>query len=83
MSATDRDAAREQIEETREALGDTVEQLVHKADVKARVKDDLDDRKRDLRIRLDHLASSARDHPAPLVAALVFLAVLLLTRPRG
>jgi hypothetical protein len=82
MSATDRDAAREQIEETREALGETVEQLAHKADVKARVKDNLDDRKRDLRARLDHLAATARDHPAPFVAALVFLAVLLLTRSR-
>lgn len=41
----DPDELRSQIEETREGLGDTVEALSHKLDVKARAKDGIEERK--------------------------------------
>lgn len=44
-SITDPEELRAQIEETRDGLGDTVEALTYKLDVKARAKDEIDDRK--------------------------------------
>ena len=43
------EALREQIEQTREELGDTVEALSAKADVKGQVKEKVDERKAQLR----------------------------------
>jgi hypothetical protein len=45
------------IESTRQALGDTVEALAHKADVKARVGEKVDERKAELRRSINNVRS--------------------------
>jgi hypothetical protein len=65
----DPEQIREEIEETRRELGDTVEALAAKADVKAHVQD-----------RIERTRASARANPAPLVVAGVCLAALVVWR---
>jgi len=48
-------AIREEIEETREELGDTVAALAHKTDVKARAKDKVEDVKESVRGKRDEV----------------------------
>ena len=58
---------RRDIERTRRELGDTVEQLSHKADVKAQV-----------RAKRDEVEARARENPLPVGAAAAGIAVGLL-----
>jgi Protein of unknown function (DUF3618) len=51
---------RTQIEETREALGDTAEALAHKADLKGRVKGKVDARKAQFHQRQENAKTKAR-----------------------
>ena len=63
-SKDDPEVLRRDIERTREELGETVEALSHKADVKAQVAEKVDERKADLRERGDALkakVSGARE----------------------
>jgi hypothetical protein len=69
------------IESTRRALGDTVEALTRKADVKARVGDKVDERKAELRRSVDNVRRRATDsaqrleRPPGRIVVLVLLAV--------
>jgi dienelactone hydrolase len=67
--AKDPEQIREDIEATRRELGDTVEALAAKADVKAQVGR-----------RIESTKASARANPAPLVVAGVCLGALVVWR---
>lgn len=61
---------RRQIEQTRRELGDTVEALSHKADVKAQA-----------RLKKEEVQERVRSNPTPLAAAIGgFLVLLILLR---
>lgn len=64
---------RDEIVATREELGDTVEALAHKADVKARVDEAVTERKQ----QLQHRAQDLRGRPGVLAAAGAALVGLL------
>jgi hypothetical protein len=66
----DPEVVRAQIAETRQALGDTVDALVEKTDVKGRVAAKLDERRARLRDAIDNR------QPAPLGALVALFAVL-------
>lgn len=68
-TAKDPEQLREDIEATRQELGDTVEALAAKADVKAQVQR-----------RVESTKESARRNPRPLVVAGVCLAALIVWR---
>jgi ElaB/YqjD/DUF883 family membrane-anchored ribosome-binding protein len=58
--AKDPDELREEIEATRREMGDTVEALAYKADVKARVRDKIDSTKESAAQKKDDLMGKAR-----------------------
>jgi Protein of unknown function (DUF3618) len=70
-TAKDPEQIREEIEETRQELGDTVEALAAKADVKAQVHRQVESTK-----------ASVQRNPAPLAAAGVLVAAFLVWRLR-
>lgn len=72
---TDADLHRD-IETTREALGDTVEALVRKTDVKARVGEKVDERKAQLRRSVDDV------RPGPVIALVVAAALVVVALVR-
>ena len=57
----DPEQLREEIEATRQELGDTVEALAYKADVKARVRDKIDATKESASQKKDDLLGKARE----------------------
>jgi ElaB/YqjD/DUF883 family membrane-anchored ribosome-binding protein len=59
--ATDPEQLREEIEETRRELGDTVEALAAKADVKARVHEKVESTKESVVHKKDELLGKARE----------------------
>ena len=74
-TAKDPEQIQREIEETRRELGDTVEALAAKADVKAQVHG-----------RIERVKASARSHPAPLAAVgvgLIGLVAWRFTKRRG
>ena len=74
---------RQEIAETRSELGDTVEALAAKADVKARAQEKVAEVKAEARDRVAALRDTARQRPAPLVvtgAAVATVGVLVLRR---
>jgi hypothetical protein len=88
--ASERDALLEQIEETREELGATVEALAHKADIKAHVHEKVEERKEHLQQvqveatgKLRETLSSPRVPAAIAVAATLLLALSLRRSRRG
>ncbi len=88
---TDPEVLRAQIDETRAELGDTVEALAGKADVKGQIKETVEDKKEQVRERQDQASAEikkvgerAKDNPAPFAAAgAVALLVIVLLRRRG
>jgi MYXO-CTERM domain-containing protein len=81
----DQEALRTQIEQTRAELGETVEALSAKADVKTQVKDKVDERKAQLRdqqaraeVKFKEVSEEAKNNPAPFAAAAAGGVVLLL-----
>jgi hypothetical protein len=79
--ASEREALLEQIEETREELGATVEALAHKADIKAQVHEKVEERKEHLHQLQDEATGKLRttlDGPAVPAAIAVAATVLLL-----
>jgi ElaB/YqjD/DUF883 family membrane-anchored ribosome-binding protein len=91
--SSDAESLRQEIEDTRAALGDTVEALAGKADVKGQVRHQAEERREqvrrlqdDARERARHAADTARERPAPagalVAAAGALLGVLLLRRRR-
>ncbi|MFP5364964.1 MAG: DUF3618 domain-containing protein [Thermoleophilia bacterium] len=83
---SEREALLEQIEETREELGATVEALAHKADIKAQVHEKVEERKEQLHQVQAEATGKLRetlDRPAvPAAIAAVGLLLLLLARRR-
>ena len=82
-SAADAAVVRAQIAETRQALGDTVEALVAKTDVKGRVTAKVDQRKAQLHDQGERViaqarnaAENARRRPIPIAVVAALLAVL-------
>ncbi len=67
--AKDPEQIREEIEETRREMGDTVEALAAKADVKARMKDKVSATKESAAQKKDDLLGKARDTPPDSVSA--------------
>ena len=86
---TEREALIEQIEETREELGATVEALAHKADVKAQVHEKVEQRKEHLHQMQAEATGKLRTTldgplvPAAIAAAATLLLLLSLRRSRG
>lgn len=81
----DQAALRDEIEETRAELGETVEALSAKADVKGQVKEKVEERKEQLRgqqaqaeAKLGELREQAKGNPLPLAAAAGGAILLLL-----
>ncbi|GGP71728.1 DUF3618 domain-containing protein [Saccharothrix coeruleofusca] len=94
----DPDVLRADIELTRQELGDTVEALVHKVDVPARVKENAHERVEQVKQRGQQVKEKAtavagqaagalpppvRRHPAALVAGVVALLLVLWQLTRG
>jgi predicted transcriptional regulator len=80
----EREALIEDIKETREELGATVEALAQKADVKAQVHEKVDEGRQRLHRRQDELLATVRDavrKPA-VQAAMAAVAGLLVLRSR-
>jgi hypothetical protein len=82
-AADDPAAVRAQIAETRQALGDTVEALTAKTDVKGRVTAKVDERKAQLHDQGERIVAQVRDtaenarrRPIPLAVVAALLAVL-------
>ena len=81
----DQEALRAQIEQTRSELGETVEVLSAKADVKAQAKDKVDEGKAKLRdqqaqakAKAQEVSAQAKSNPAPFAAAAAGAVALLL-----
>jgi len=83
---SEREVLLEQIEETREELGATVEALAHKADIKAQVHEKVEERKEHLQLVQAEATGKLRqtlDGPAvPAAIAAVGVLMLLIGRRR-
>jgi hypothetical protein len=76
---------RGEIEETREHLGETVEQLAAKADVKARAHEKVEERKQAARDKAEHVKTEVKSKPqipAGIVGAAVVVVALVVWRNR-
>ncbi len=86
--ATERETLLEQIEETREKLGATVEALAHKADIKAQVHEKVEERKEHLHQVQAEATGKLRQTldgprvPAAIAAGATVLLLLSLRRSR-
>jgi hypothetical protein len=75
----DREALLEQIEETREELGATVEALAHKADIKAQVHDKVVERKEQMhQVQAEATGKLRQTLDGPLVPGVIAVAATLL-----
>lgn len=72
--AVEAEELREEIEETRGELGDTVEQLSEKADVKAQAQAKVDDAKQQAQAK----AEQVKENPAPVAGIAGGIAALIL-----
>jgi ribosome-binding protein aMBF1 (putative translation factor) len=85
---SEREALLEQIEETREELGATVEALAHKADIKAQVHEKVEERKEQLQQVQAEATGKLRQTlddprvPAAIAAVATLLLLLSLRRSR-
>jgi methyl-accepting chemotaxis protein len=79
-AAGDPEQIRRDIEQTRAQLGDTVEALAHKADVKAQATRKLDQAKTQATQKLEQTKASVAENPTPFVAAGALVAGLLAWR---
>jgi ferric-dicitrate binding protein FerR (iron transport regulator) len=79
-ATSDPEELRQEIERTREELGDTVEALAHKADVKARVQERVTDISQRAQATAAQGARTVRNRRAPLAAigGAVLLAALVI-----
>ena len=76
---SDPETLQRDIEQTRSELGETVEALSQKADVKSQVKEKVDEGKVQLRERQDAVRKDVAERPAPFAAgAAVAVGVLVL-----
>jgi 1,4-dihydroxy-2-naphthoyl-CoA synthase len=79
-------ALREEIKQTRAELGETVQALAAKADVKARAKEQVEQTKQRARAHVHDASVKVRRNPVPVVAALVagaaLVGIILIVRGR-
>jgi cobalamin biosynthesis protein CobT len=75
---TDPDQLRGEIAEAREELGETVEALAAKADVKGRAKDKVYEQKARARAKLNEVTEQVKKKPAPVAAVVGGVGALLL-----
>lgn len=82
---SDPDELRDQIAQARGQLGDTVEGLAQKADVKGQVKDKVDEQKETLRatqqqaqVKVEEIGAQVKQRPQPFAIGAVIAALLLL-----
>jgi hypothetical protein len=75
---TDPDQLRGEIAEAREELGETVEALAAKADVKGRAKDNVYEQKARARAKLNEVTEQVKEKPAPVAAVAGIVGALLL-----
>ena len=74
---TDQEQLQHEIEETRAELGDTVDALAQKADVKARVSEKVEQRKAALRERQEDIKAKVNERPFPAIAVALGLGLLI------
>jgi ElaB/YqjD/DUF883 family membrane-anchored ribosome-binding protein len=67
----------DEIEETRAELGDTVDALAQKADVKARVSEKVEQRKAEAKRAGSQVARTAEERPFPAIAVALGLGLLI------
>jgi hypothetical protein len=80
-ASSDPEELQQEIERTRQELGDTVEALAHKADVKARVQERVTDISQRAQATAAQGARTVRDRRAPLAAiggAVLLVALVIL-----
>jgi ElaB/YqjD/DUF883 family membrane-anchored ribosome-binding protein len=79
--AKDQEQLQHEIEETRAELGDTVDALAQKADVKARVSEKVEQRKEDLKESVDgareRASRATEERPFPAIAVALGLGLLI------
>ncbi|MEU7908233.1 DUF3618 domain-containing protein [Actinoplanes sp. NPDC049118] len=79
-------ALREDIRQTRADLGETVQALAAKADVKARAKEQVEQTKQRARAQVHDASEKVRRNPVPFAAALVagaaLVGIILIVRGR-
>lgn len=75
---TDPDALRDEIAATREELGDTVQALADKADVKARAREMIEERKQQAGQTTGRAVQQVRRRPLPFATAGALLAGLVI-----
>jgi ElaB/YqjD/DUF883 family membrane-anchored ribosome-binding protein len=75
---TDPDQLRGEIAEAREELGETVEALAAKADVKGRAKDNVYEQKARARAKLNEVTEQVKEKPVPVAAVAGIVGALLL-----
>jgi cobalamin biosynthesis protein CobT len=75
---TDPDQLRGEIAEAREELGETVEALAAKADVKGRAKDKVYEQKARARAKVNEVTEQVKKKPAPVAAVVGGVGALLL-----
>jgi ElaB/YqjD/DUF883 family membrane-anchored ribosome-binding protein len=68
---------RRDIDETREELGETVEALAQKADIRARVAEKVDEQKAALRERQAKVSQTAQERPGPAIGVALAVGLLL------
>jgi ElaB/YqjD/DUF883 family membrane-anchored ribosome-binding protein len=77
----DQEQLQHEIEETRAELGDTVDALAQKADVKARVSEKVEERKEDLKASVEGARERAErateERPFPAIAVALGLGLLI------
>ena len=74
---TDREQLQHEIEETRAELGDTVDALAQKADVKARVSKEVERRTAEAKRAASQVAHTAEERPLPAIAIALGVGLLL------
>ena len=79
----DPEVLREEIAQTREELGDTVEELAAKTDVQARAQAKAEDLKADASRRAHEGLEAAKRNPAPIAAAGLILITAFIWTRRG
>ena len=73
----DQEQLQHEIEDTRAELGDTVDALAQKADVKARLSEKVEQRKADAKRVTAQIAHTAEERPFPAIAVALGLGLLV------
>jgi hypothetical protein len=78
-ATTDPEVVRSEIDDTRRALGDSIDALADKIGVKARVSAKITEGRNHVRLQRTRLSQRARQHQAPLIGAITAVAAAIAT----